>query len=1097
MVSGQSVLSSGDWYKVGVTETGIYKLDRNFLNDLGLNVNSIDPRTLKVYGNGGGGMLPQSNEDVRAFDLVENSILASGESDGSFDANDYFLFYGRSPHHIEWTATGLEYEKNLYADTTYYFITVDGADGSRISNESGEVAQPQKIIFCDDAVIHEIDAKKLVRSGRDWFGEELSTGTVLSTSFNFQLDNIESHEMAEFAAMAQSEGDCSLGMTINGVEIGSIDLASVPLEQGTSTYAIKGRESSGAFDLSGNSDNIEVTFNFTPNGVTSIAYLDWFSLTVKRSLTLENGLLFFRSMESLDNPVSSFQIKNAGSDVQIWDVTNPTSVLGLDFEITGNDAVLSVATDMLREFVAFSGADFSNPVNFGNVPNQSIKSTTAIDGIIVTPSEFLAQANRLASFHRTHDNLAISVVTVREVFNEFSSGMPDVSAIRDFAKYVYDTGGQLKYLLLFGDGSYDPKDRLSNNTNFVPIYESRNSLHPIFSHSSDDYFGFFDSDEGDWLENSEGDHTLEIGIGRLPIKTNDEAEVVVDKIIRYGTSNLTLGKWRTKVLYIADDGDGNIHARHAEDLAEIIDKTSGFNINKIYLDAFDQEITSNGERSFETTRAIMDAIEKGAFLVNYIGHGGEKQWAQEKVITNSEINELTNFQKLPIFVTATCEFGRYDDPLQVSGAERLLLSDRGAIALLTTTRPVFASTNFILNKAYHEIISTIASDRNFRLGDIIRETKNNSLVGAVNRNFALLGDPMMRPVYPTYDVILNQFQGVRLDTLSALEKIKFSGQIMNDVQLVSDFKGRLDIVLFDIPTEKITKGQQNSPFLYSEQDNALFRGQVTVSSGQFSGEFVVPKNISYQNQIGKLSFYGWDESSGMDATGVSRNFVLGGTDLIASEDTSAPSLEVYLNEPTFKNGSTVGSGALLVAKFSDENGMNISYTGFDRGITLNLNGEVIELNDFYTSDIDDFTKGTVLYPLLGLEPGRYTALIKGSDTYNNSVEKVVEFVVSDQPILQTFNFINYPNPASTFTNFTFDHDREGEPLNVEVILYAMNGNQVSSKKEQIDFSNRSVMIRMGFDERIIYDGLYVYRIIIRSSVDGATEELVGRMIVRN
>ena len=1093
---GQTVLSSGDWYKVGVTETGIYKLDRNFLNNLGLNVNSIDPGTLKIYGNGGGGMLPQSNAEPRAFDLIENAIMASGQSDGSFDANDYFLFYGRSPNRIKWTETGLDYEKNLYADTTYYFITVDGADGLRISNQSGEVEQLQKITSYDDAIIHEIDEKKIIASGRDWLGEELSAATGLSTSFSLQVDNIASYELAEFGAVAQSEGDCSLRMSVNGAGVGSIDLASVPLGEG-SIYAIKGQESSASFSLSGNSDNIEVGFNFIPNGVTSITYLDRFILAVKRSLTLENGPVFFRSVESLDNAVSSFEIKNVDSDLRIWDVSNATAASGLDFQMTGNDAVFSATTDVLREFVAFSGADFSSPFDFGNVPNQSIKSTTDVDGIIVAAPDFLEQAQRLADFRMSNDNLVVNVVTPREIYNEFSSGMQDVSAIRDYAKYVYDQGGRLKYVLLFGDGSYDPKGRITNNTNFVPIYESRNSLHPIFSHSSDDYFGFFDSDEGDWLENSAGDHTLEIGIGRLPVKTRAEGEVMVDKIIRYATSTLTLGKWRTEVLYIADDGDANIHVKHAEGLSEIIDTTSGFNVNKIYLDAFEQQINPNNERSPSMTRAILDAIEKGAFLVNYIGHGGNRQWTQEEIITNSEFNELTNFQKLPIFVTATCEFGRYDDPSVVSGAERLLLSDRGAIALLTTTRPVFASTNFILNQAYHESVSTIASDRNFRLGDVIRETKNNSLVGAVNRNFALLGDPMMRPAYPNYDVILDQFQGTELDTLSALEKVEFSGQIMNGSSLVADFNGKLDIVLFDIPVDKITKGQQSSPFLYSEQDNALFRGEVTVSNGTFSGEFVVPKNISYQNQIGRLSAYASDESSGADATGVSKNFVLGGTDLTASEDTSAPNLEVYLNEPSFKNGSTVGSGALLVARFSDENGMNISYSGFDRGITLNLNGEVIELNDFYTSDIDDFTKGTVLYPLPGLEPGRYTALIKGADTYNNSVEKIVEFVVSDRPIIQTFNFKNYPNPARTFTNFTFEHDREGESLNVKVILYAMNGEQIDTKTEQIDFSNRNVTIRMAFDGRIIEDGLYLYRMVIKSLVDGATDELVGRMVVRN
>lgn len=1095
LVKGQSVLVSGEWYKVGVTETGVYKLDKDFLNSLGLDVNSLDPRTIKVYGNGGGGMLPQSNAEDRPFDVLENAIFANGEEDGSFDSGDYFLFYGRSPNKIEWTDMGLEYEKNLYSDTTYYFITVGGAEGLRMPDQSSEEEQFDKITSYDDAILYELDGFNLLGSGRNWFGESLSPAVGLERSFDFIINNVESYGEVELHAMAQSEGVCTLGMQINGAAIGSIDFAAVPFGVGT-LYRIKGDETSDRFDVTGNSDNIAVDFNFTPNGTTSIAYINWFSITMKRSLILEIEPLQFRSLASLNNPISSFEISNIDGSSQVWDVTDPISPISIDYSVSGGKAIFSVTTDQLKELVAFSGSDFPSPVAFGEVANQSIQSITAIDGVIVVHPAFLDQAKRLADFHLSHDNLVVNVVTTREVYNEFSSSMQDVSAIRDYAKHIYETGGRLKYLLLFGDGSYDYKDRISNNTNFVPVYESRNSLHPIYSHSSDDYFGFLSPDEGEWVETSEGDHTMEIGIGRLPVKTPEEAKVIVDKIIRYCSSTSTLGKWRNEVVYVADDGDGNIHTRHGEDLSAIID-LSGFNVNKIYLDAFEQQINPNNERSPAMTRSILEAIEKGAFLVNFIGHGSERQWMDEKVLTNSDINQLTNFQELPIFVTATCEFGRYDDPLQSSGAERLLLSRQGAIALLTTTRPVFASTNFILNQAYHESISQITTNENIRLGDVIRESKNNSLVGAVNRNFALLGDPMMRPAYPKYEIVLDQFQSVELDTLSALEEVNLTGNIMDAGRQVSDFNGKLDVVLFDIPTEKITKGQESSPFLYSEQDNALFRGQLTVTNGQFSGTFIIPKNISYQNQVGKLSLYAWDQERGRDANGVTRNFVLGGTNETALVDVTSPSLDVYLNEPSFRNGSTVGTRALLVARFSDESGINSSYSGFERGITLELNGEIIELNDFYTADIDDFTKGTVLYPLQKLDPGRYTALIKGADTYNNPVEKVVNFVVSNQPILQTYNFKNYPNPARTFTNFTFEHDREGEPLRVEVLLYAMNGDQIDSISEQIDFSDRMVFLQMDFAGKTKRDGLYLYRVIIRSLVDGATDEVVGRVVIRN
>lgn len=1095
LVKGQSVLVSGEWYKVGVTETDIYKLDYDFLDNLGLNVNTLDPRTIKVYGNGGGGMLPQSNEAPRSFDLLENALFANGQADGSFDLGDYFLFYGRSSDKVEWTSAGLVYEKNLYADTTYYFITFGGRDGLRLTSQSSEAEQSEKIMSYDDAIIYESDENNLLDSGRKWYGEALSPASGLSTSFSFQIDHVETYELAEFHAMAQSEGDCSLAMQINGNTLGSIDFNSVPFGLGN-TYSIKGSEASGIFTVSGSSDNIRIDFNFSPNGTTSIAYLDRFIVTLKRSLILLEEPLSFRSIESLNNPISSFQIDDARASMLLWDVTDAKNPISVDYTVVNGSAIFSVTTNILKEFVAFTGMNSPSPVSFGEVLNQSIKSTTSVDGIIVVHPDFLASAQRLADFHELNSDLSVEVVTTTEVYNEFSSGMQDVSAIRDYVKYVYETGGQLKYLLLFGDASYDYKNMINSNTKSVPIYESRNSLHPIFSYSSDDYFGFLESMEGEWIETPAGDHTMEIGVGRLPVKTREEAERVVNKIIRYSTSNSTLGRWRNEVLYIADDGDANVHARHAEDLSRIVDLGSGFNSKKIYLDAFEQEITPSRQRSPATTRAIMDAIESGAFLVNYIGHGNERLWMSEQVLTISEIEEFKNFQKLPIFVTATCEFGRYDDPLQFSGAEHLLLSDQGAIALLTTTRPVFSSTNFILNQAFHKNLLAMTLDNTIRLGDIIRQTKNNSLVGAVNRNFALLGDPMMRPAYPRFDIVLDQFQSVKADTLSALERVELTGRIVHETQTVSDFSGKLSMVLFDIATDKITIGQESAPYPYSEQDNALFRGEVTVANGEFLIAFVIPKNISYQYQIGKISMYGWDESSGYDAIGMSKNFVLGGTNE-GLEDTTSPSLEVYFNEPSFQNGSTVGAGALLIAQFSDESGINISYLGFDRGITLDLNGTIIELNNFYSAETDDFTKGTVMYPLQDLEPGKYTALIKGSDTYNNSVTKTVQFVISDQPILQVYDFRNYPNPASTFTNFTFGHDREGESLQIDVLVYAMNGEQVESMSKQIDFSERSVTLRMDFASRINKDGLYLYRVIVRSLVDGAAGELVGRMIIKN
>lgn len=1096
LAQGQSVLQSGQWVKVGVTETGIYKLDKNFLDAIGFPVNSIDPRTLKVFGNGGGGMLPQPNATERPFDLIENSILAVGQEDGTLDNADYFLFYGRSSDKINWSAGGVEYENNLYADTTYYFITYDGDAGKRISTVGSLAEQPAKITVFDDAIIHELDEENILKSGRDWFGEDFSPATQLSETFNFTLENVTSFEALEFFAMARSVAECSFDVSVNDVQVGTLDIDPIPSGPGT-IYTIKGQESYAEFPLSGASDNLKIGFSFNPGEGVSIGYINWFIARVKRELRLASSEIHFRAKESLNQSISSYAIADADATTQVWEVTHANEPTRIQHTLNGSTAIFSTASDELREFVATKGTDFPNPKDFGRVPNQSIKSNVSVDGIIVTNPEFLTEAQRLADFHSSNSGLSVAVVTTREVYNEFSSGMQDVSSIRDFAKYAHDEGGRLKYLLLFGDGSYDYKDRKSNNTNLVPIYESRQSLHPIFSHSSDDYFGFLEDSEGEWEESSLGDHTLEIGVGRLPVKTIQEAKTVVDKIIRYSTSPAAMGKWRNEIVYVVDDGDSNIHMDHGEALAEIVNNSSDYNTRKLYLDAFEQVVTPSREESPALTRAINLAVKNGAFFIDFIGHGNTRQWMDESVLTVAEIRSFTNYQRLPIFVTATCEFGRYDDPQIESGGEQLLLLEQGAAALLTTTRPVFANTNYFLNEAFHQAILGVGIDGDIRLGDILKYTKNNSLQGPVNRNFALLGDPMMRPAYPKFEVVVDQFQGVEPDTLSALERVLVTGSIRSNDIIQQDFNGSVFVDLFDIPTDKISKGQESNPYAYTERDNALFRGEATVSSGEFSVEFILPRNISYKNQSGKLLFYAVSEETGADASGSSKNLVIGGTDKTSPEDLTSPQMTVYLNEPSFNNGSRVGSGAILIAKLSDESGINSSNSGFDRGITLELNGDLLELNDYYTSDLDDFTKGTVVYPLQDLEPGRYTAKIKATDTYNNPVERTVEFVVSNQPILQTFNFNVYPNPARTFTHLTFDHDREGESLEIEVSLYSLNGERTISQMEIVDFSSRTVEVEMNFSGNRIRDGLYLYRAIIRSLADGATSELTGRLVIRN
>jgi len=1084
--SGQSsVLSSGKWYKVGITETGLYKIDQAVLDALGVS-NSVKPERIKLYGNGVRGILPQENALDRPVDLLENPIFISGSSDGSFDNADYILFYGIGPHKEVWTQDGFDFKRNVYSDTSFYFIRLDGEEGKRVQsvdNPSGNAATV--VSTFNDHIVYEDDRLNIISSGRRWLGKFLSNGETLT--FNYFIEGLSGEIHGNISVVNQSTQEGEFNISANSNIISSISVGTIPPSPITGPdYNRKGIEKTSDFSFSGTEN---LNFQITLQGGSSRGSLDRFFLTFKRELRLYGVETDFRTVSGTGELVE-YRINNS-QGAAIWNVTDAANIYEQSYDI--NEGIISFKnqSEELQEYVIFSGSDFPVPFVFGEVPNQNLRGATNFDGIIIAPPAFLSEANRLAQFHSSNDGLSVKVVTPEQIYNEFSSGRQDITAIRDYAKYVYENGGLLKYLLLFGDCSYDYKDRITSNTNFVPTYESRESFHPIFSYSSDDYYAFLEEEEGLWEERRSGDHTMEIGVGRLPVKTVDEATTVVNKIIYYSTSSNTLGKWRNELAYVADDGDKNRHTNDADSLSDLVDTTFvQYNISKLYLDAFEQDASK--DLSPQAAAALKSQIREGSFIINFLGHGNEEFWTDEKIFTKGDINKLTNRNKLPIFVTATCEFGRHDDPLRVSGAEELLLLETGGgIALLTTSRPVFASTNFSLNKAFHE---SIFNNKN-RLGDIISATKNNGLEGRVNRNFTLLGDPMMRPAFPKLDIVLEGVENVP-DTLKALQKITLSGEIRERGTIKNNFNGQMIIGVFDVEQEFETLGQD--PHTYSLRSNAIFRGEATVVDGEFEFSFIVPENISYQLDRGKISLYAWDFDLNIDAAGSSRSFVIGGTFDNVTPDNTPPVIQSYLNDESFENGNTVGSSSLFIAQINDDSGITTSRLGVVEGIVLEIGGQKINLNKYYTASPDTFKEGHVVYPLTDLAPGSYQAALKVWDTHNNSSTSTIEFNVSSEPEIFTFNEVAYPNPATDHMTFYFEHDREDEDLNVDFKVYDAGGSIQYEKDYLFRNSSRNIEIEWNLDTnsgQVLNRGVYYYKLVIKSNFDGAAKEIAAKLVL--
>lgn len=1096
-------LAQGPIYKLAIPQTGIYRIDYAFLEAIGIPIRQIDPRQLQIFS-AQGGMLPQANRQPRPS-LAELPIFVHGEADGRFDPQDYLLFYAEGADKItaDLSTGTIRHQKNLYDNWNYCFLIVGNHKGKRI-NQQEVIAQEGRLITTfEDFYYHEKDEFNLLNSGRQWFGERFEV--INEHTIRFPAAGWVSNTPVQIrsAVMAQASSETSFSWELNGQELGSRRISPVP----AGTYMRRGNIAQATFQFtptSGPVNEFAVRIRYNKAGnPQAFGHLDYVTIQFRRQLQFYQNPTFFRSFAAAQSPVATFRIASAPADLQVWEVTDLFHPELIATKFSNHEVFFNAANPqgLLRQYVAFRPAGLPTPRFVARINPQNLKQRTVNpELVIITAPAFLAQANRLADFRRRHDRLAVEVVTTEQIYNEFSSGRQDVTALRDFARWRYQQPqSRLKYLLLFGDASYDYKDRTGSNTNFVPIYQSYESLHPVFSFSSDDFFGFFDEEEGEWEEDFHQMDDMEIGIGRLPVKSLREAAAIVDKLIHYSQSN-TLGQWRNRTIFIADNGDFNIHLIDSEQLANQVQKLNpSMQLQKIYVDAFPQVATPTGRRSPAARQALYRHMQEGALIINYIGHGSETGWASEAILDVVQINSLTNYDCLPLMVTATCEFGRYDNPFLTSGAEFALLNPNGgAIALLTATRPVFSSTNFILNRAFYEAVFTPIANQMPRLGDIQRYTKNKSINGVINRNFALLGDPSMQLAYPQQQIAFT----IQPDTLQALARVNISGQILKTGALDVHFNGKLHLEVFEKEFELFTLGSEDPPAAYKDYPVVLFRGEATVEQGRFSVSFIVPKNINYTFGQGRIVAYAWDSQQRTDAAGACQVLV-GGTAPHFAVDTTPPRIRLYMDHEHFRHGGTTAKNTELLAFFEDESGINISSGAIGQDIVATLDGEqTFVLNSFYRAASDDFRKGSLRFPLKNLAKGVHRLHLRAWDVHNNAAEAELHFVVVEEPF--QINYLTvFPQPYTAENSmlcWRFQHNRLGADLTITVALYDLTGKLIAQQQAEF-YSTRTQLIEVALEQEqaqalLAAGGLYLYRIAVESRLEDQVEQAVisGKVI---
>ncbi len=1115
--SNNSVLSTGKWFKFSVTKDGFYKLSKQQLTQAGINLAGINPKTIKLFGHHGG-MLTEYNKLSTYDDIPENAIQIVGEEDGSFDDNDYIIFYAQSPHKWKYepSLSRFKHELNVYSDQSFFFLTYGGLDGKRITLKSDGNNLTPDITFnwYDYYTFHDEEKENICNEGRIYLGERFDQTT--SYSFNENIPNFTNNKELRifYEAGAVSAAPSELSLSVNGNLLSTMNFASLSNEYDCFT--------DGGIKLTStvlNSATNQLTFRYNKPLSGSKAWLNYYELHASRLLNF-NGFATFRNSLSNTYNIVEYQMNSLSQNHKVFDITDINNISEQQVVNSGSSAYFrSFSDSKIKEYAYFDGT-FLTPDFVEEVPNQNLHNTGIVQYIIISPKEFLDASNKLANFHKSN-GMDVLVVTPQAIYNEYSSGSQDVVAIRDFIRHVYyknnNPVNQLKYVLMMGDASFDYKNKMTGNTNFVPTYESEPKWNiPVAFNRlyfcSDDFFCYLDSTDGDFGS----EQKIEVSIGRMPVASAQEAMAMVDKVLHY-KSVATLGEWRTNATLCADDMDAGWEEMFLTDFEKMskgIDSTiKNLNVRKVYFDAFKQQNLSGSQRYPEVQEALKKEFESGTLVFNYVGHGGEQYLASEKVIDIPFINSLKNKDNLPVFFTATCEFSRFDDAKRKSAGEILFTNPNGgAIAMYTTTRLVFAGDNANLTFFFWENCAYVKIGGKWpTLGQIYKKLKNRDNPSDNDRMFAFFGDPAITMNYPEnivkLDSINGKMVGLANDTMKALSKMNFTGHVEDILgNKMTSFNGKVNSTFFDKKSNFLTLGNDNnssSILPFSLYTNVLFKGENSVQNGGFKISFIVPKDINYNYGTGRISLYADNNST--DAWGSELSVLIGGTNNNAANDVKGPELEMAIDDYSFISGGITNSSPILLAKLNDEHGINTSGNGIGRDIIAIIDigtpqEKKYNLNAFYKATLNSYQSGEVEFKLEGISPGKHTYTLKAWDVYNNSSEQTIEFVVKSSDEFTIENLLNYPNPFSNKTVFHFDHNQLGENLNIVINIYTITGKVVKSIQHNA-FNSKAHISEIEWDGKDEFGdklskGVYIYSISV-STENGKKAQKTEKLVILN
>lgn len=1100
-----SVLKDGNWIKISVAETGIHKITYQQLKDMGI----TNPANVHIHGYGGA-ILDEnfaSGLDEYIDDLPENAIYFHKGADGIFNENDYILFYAQGPVKIHYNESKerLEHTMNPYSNYGYYFITENSTPEKNISNAEYDLPPiPITVDYTLNYYYLDKEDINLIKSGRMWIGDKF-TSKDTKKSYNFYIPNRIKDESInlnmKLIGVSTVNNEIKININSEKTLYSSLSAISDSHQSGNASTV------NSNIKLDNSNDNIKLDLDFIYNSKSAEAYLDFIGINAHRELITDGSEPFsiYYPGEYYPYITANYEIKSSNDGLVFWEITNPQEIKNVVPKKTKTGYKISTPYDIERRFLAFDpNNNYPSIVSFENVNNQDLHSLENIDVIIISDNKLVNAAEELGKFHKTNDGLSYKVLTVEPLYNEFSSGTPDITAYRMFLKMLYDKAGEdedkrPKFLVIFGPSSYDNRG-INNQKYDILSFQAKESLNTIYSYVTDDYLGFLNDTEGGYIESGK----LDISIGRIPAYTEEEAMDYVKKVKNYVNSK-NKESWSNNIVFVGDDGDNNLHIKQVNQLVDsVYSKYPAFSPKKLFLDSYKMVQVASGATFPEAKSEIWRYLNEGVLIFNYTGHGSTSTLTSELMITKTDIVNMRN-TNLAVWVTATCDFSRYDDYERSAGMELILNPKGGAIASLSTTRSVFSASNLTLVRAAYEYLlpteEDIENNNILSIGEIMKKAKISLGADKNKLSFLLMGDPMVKLFYPENVVITDSINSTTAEDaqIMALGLTTIKAHVEKHNEKRTDFNGTALVTLYDKKEKLETLGQgSNTPFEYEDYSSVIFSGQFPVVNGEIEITFMVPKDINYKVGNGRLTYFVINEDGTENGHGYNQDFTIGETDPDAPTSTNEPISKVYINTPNFVNGQVVDNTPIFYAHLWDELGINTIGTGIGHDIILKLNNDpnqTYNLNKYYTASLGDYRSGSIKYNLPKLEDGEYTLLFKAWSLQNISTTSELNFIVkSDSPAIVE-EFTIYPTPATDYVDFYLKYDRPEDVIDIEFSVIDLVGKTLwRSTVEHI--SNDAIYTsRWNFlSARPSGNGIFIAKVTI-TTAEGAITNYSKKIII--